>query len=216
MGNLECAILLVALSLGQSESNPPRPAELLSRAEVARLMLETDSDDWSRERRPRLLDDPNAYVLMLIDILERNPDHKHLPVNVCGMLAVTTAHRADVQKAVRGVLKKNLKITEPEHWRGLTLGAAAATLGEIGDASDLPDILLVLRRDETMARSLALEGLAALGDESTIREIEEIMEARARKSTPLLVKQDKTYEKAFEVIGKIKYRMFLKRVASPK
>jgi hypothetical protein len=160
------------------------------------------------------LDDPNAYVLTLIDILEGNPDHPQLPTNVCGILAGTTAHRAEAQKAVRGVLKKYLQATKPEYWTGVSLGSAAATLGEIGDASDLPDILFVLRRDEGIARSLALGGLAKLGDESTIREIEEIMEARARKSTPLLVMKDKSFEKSFETIGKIKYRMFLERISS--
>lgn len=175
-------------------------------------MMEADSDSWSKERWPRLLDDPNAYVLMLIDILERNPDHQQLPTNVCGMLAVTTAHRAEAQQAVRGVMKKYLKATKPEFWQGVSLGAAAATLGEIGDASDLPEMLLVLRREETIALNLALEGLAKLGDDNTVREIEEIMEARARKSTPLDVRKDTTYAKAFETIGKIKHRMFLKRI----
>lgn len=178
-------------------------------------MMETDSDSWSRERWPRLLDDPNAYVLVLIDILERYPDHQQLPTNVCGMLAGTTAHRAEAQQAVRGVMTKYLKATKPEFWHAVSLGAAAATLGEIGDASDLPAMLLVLRRDETIARNLALDGLAQLGDDNTAREIEEIMEARARKSTPLLVQKDTTYVKAFEVIGKIKHRMLWKRIAAP-
>lgn len=177
-------------------------------------MMETDSDSWSRERWPRLADDPDAYVLMLIDILERNPDHQQLPAHVCGMLAGTTAHRAEAQQAVRGVLKKYLKASKPETWCAVSLGAAAATLGEIGDASDLPDMLLVFRREEAIARSLALDGLAKLGDDRTVREIEAIMEARARKSTPLDVQKDKTYAKAFEVIGKIKHRMFLKRISS--
>jgi hypothetical protein len=215
MPTFSCLFFALAGCLAQSESNPPRPVELLSRSEVARLMMETDSDSWSKERWPRLLNDPNAYVLMLIDILERNPDHQQLPTNVCGMLATTTAHRAEAQKAVRGVMKKYLKATKPEFWQGVSLGAAAATLGEIGDASDLPEMLLVLRREESIARNLALEGLAKLGDDNTVREIEEIMEAWAGKSTPLDVRKDTTYAKAFEVIGKIKHRLSLKRIAAP-